>query len=181
MSNRFNAMMRNKEMQNDGFTDFCKECNEILPEPQHYTEIGAWKGESAVIASNYFKKITSIDPYPNENMSVVREEYLKNTKHIQDCTLIEQTSDTAVKLFDNMSIDVLYIDGDHTYEGCKKDVELWWPKLRVGGLFSGHDYKNRPRNNKEAKRAVDEYFDKLGITVNKTMGERCPSFWWIKE
>jgi predicted O-methyltransferase YrrM len=90
-------------------------------------------------------------------------------------------SEDIVSEFKDESLDFIYIDGDHTYEGCKKDVELWWPKLRVGGLFSGHDYKNRPRNNKEAKRAVDEYFDKLGITVNKTMGERCPSFWWIKE
>ena len=176
MSNKFNAMMRDKEMQNDGFTDFCKECNEILPDPQHYTEIGAWKGESAVIASNYFKKITSIDPYPNENMSVVREEYLKNTKHIQDCTLIEQTSDTAVKLFDNMSIDVLYIDGDHTYDQVKNDFINYHDKVKNGGVIGGHDYWDNTASWPGVRKAVDEMLEKYAYKIYKRFSD---SSWMI--
>lgn len=48
--------------QTRGFEQFCQVCAEILPDAAHYTEIGAWKGESAVIASKYFKKITDKKP-----------------------------------------------------------------------------------------------------------------------
>ena len=31
-------------------------------------------------------------------------------------------------------MDAIYIDGDHTYEGAKSDIEIWLPKLKIGGL-----------------------------------------------
>jgi hypothetical protein len=40
----------------------------------------------------------------------------------------------------NEKIDLLYIDGDHTAEGFRRDVELWVPKVAPGGLVICHDY-----------------------------------------
>ena len=37
-------------------------------------------------------------------------------------------------------LDVLYIDGDHSYEGVKKDIEIYTPSVRVGGYVLFHDY-----------------------------------------
>lgn len=37
--------------------------------------------------------------------------------------------------------DLVFIDGDHTYEGCAGDIEAWWPNLRTGGIMAIHDYK----------------------------------------
>lgn len=37
-------------------------------------------------------------------------------------------------------IDYLYIDGDHSYEGCRADLEAWLPHVRLGGLVVGDDY-----------------------------------------
>jgi hypothetical protein len=88
-------------------------------------------------------------------------------------------SEDAISHFVDESLDFVYIDGDHSYLGCKSDVELWWPKLRKGGAFCGHDYKNLGKK-KQVKKAVDEFFTPMGVTVNYTMKESCPSFWYVK-
>jgi Methyltransferase domain len=38
------------------------------------------------------------------------------------------------------SIDFVFIDGDHRYEGVKKDIDAWYPIVRSGGVIAGHDY-----------------------------------------
>jgi predicted O-methyltransferase YrrM len=38
-------------------------------------------------------------------------------------------------------VDMVFIDGDHSYEGCKGDIETWLPRLKSGGLLLVHDYK----------------------------------------
>jgi hypothetical protein len=40
----------------------------------------------------------------------------------------------------NESLDFVYIDANHKYDAVKKDLELWYPKVRKGGVFAGHDY-----------------------------------------
>lgn len=42
----------------------------------------------------------------------------------------------------NNSLDFIYIDGDHSYEGVMNDLKHWVPKVKKGGLISGHDYLN---------------------------------------
>lgn len=48
---------------------------------------------------------------------------------------------SIVNLFEDKSIDLVYIDGDHSYEAVKKDIELWLPKVKDGGLLSGDDFQ----------------------------------------
>lgn len=49
-------------------------------------------------------------------------------------------SKKLVENYEDNSIDFLFIDGDHSAEGFKKDLELWYPKVKDGGVFAGHDY-----------------------------------------
>lgn len=35
--------------------------------------------------------------------------------------------------------ELVFIDGDHTYEGCKRDLEIYWSKLIQGGIMMVHD------------------------------------------
>lgn len=46
----------------------------------------------------------------------------------------------AAKLFENDSIDFLYIDTAHDFEHVKKELFLWYPKVKKGGTVAGHDF-----------------------------------------
>ena len=43
-------------------------------------------------------------------------------------------------IFEDESLDFIYIDANHAYDFVVEDINLWFPKLKKGGIFSGHDY-----------------------------------------
>jgi predicted O-methyltransferase YrrM len=50
-----------------------------------------------------------------------------------------RTLDELKSVLDGASIDFLFIDGDHTYEGVKRDYEMYSPLVRTGGIVAFHD------------------------------------------
>jgi len=46
----------------------------------------------------------------------------------------------AVKVFENNSLDFVYIDGNHEFRYFAEDIYEWPKKVRKGGIISGHDY-----------------------------------------
>ncbi len=69
---------------------------------------------------------------------------------MQKIDLIRGNSHSAEILADfrnalgNRQIDFLFIDGDHSYEGVKKDYELYSPFVRKGGIIAFHDIAVHP-------------------------------------
>lgn len=55
------------------------------------------------------------------------------------------------------ALDFVFVDADHSYEGCKADILAWIPKIRAGGWMFGHDYGS-DRIHPDVRRAVDEIF-----------------------
>ena len=55
------------------------------------------------------------------------------------------------------SLDWVYVDGDHSYEGVREDLVSYLPKLRAGGLLCGDDYVVGGRFDSGVKKAVDEF------------------------
>ena len=51
----------------------------------------------------------------------------------------DSTLEETKRLLSGRPIDLLFIDGDHTYEGVKKDWEMYSPLVRSGGLIVFHD------------------------------------------
>jgi len=49
------------------------------------------------------------------------------------------TSEEFAQKYNKNKYQYIYIDGDHSYDGVKKDFELFWPKLEEGGLMVFHD------------------------------------------
>jgi hypothetical protein len=49
-------------------------------------------------------------------------------------------SDQIVDDFKKDMFDFIYVDANHSYEGCKKDLDLYWEKLKPGGILMGDDY-----------------------------------------
>lgn len=58
---------------------------------------------------------------------------------IPDSSHKAETLTKAKEIFDNKQIDFLFIDGDHSYNGVKKDYEMYSPLVKPGGIISFHD------------------------------------------
>jgi len=52
---------------------------------------------------------------------------------------IRKTSAEAVTMFEDGSLDFVYVDANHSFEHVTEDLKLWWPKLAAGGLMGLHD------------------------------------------
>ncbi len=57
--------------------------------------------------------------------------------------IIQSDSVIASTFIEGESLDFVFIDADHSYEGCKADIEAWSPKVRKGGMVAGHDYNSK--------------------------------------
>lgn len=77
-----------------------------------------------------------------------------NAKSLQNrITICRMDSVKAALTVTDGSLDFVFIDADHSYEGCKNDIAAWAPKVRKGGMVSGHDYSGKWPG---VQRAVDE-------------------------
>jgi hypothetical protein len=57
--------------------------------------------------------------------------------------LLRMTFDEAVRQFSDSSIDLLHIDGLHTYQAVAHDFSTWYPKVADGGIILFHDIAER--------------------------------------
>lgn len=53
--------------------------------------------------------------------------------------VLRLTSEEALK-YVRHNLQFIYIDADHSEVAVRKDIEIWWPKVSVGGIFAGHDF-----------------------------------------
>ena len=71
-------------------------------------------------------------------------------------------------------LDFCFIDADHTYDSVKEDLKAWLPKVKGGGLICGHDYDHPEFPEWGVKRAVDEFAEQIGLTI-----ERGSNYTWF--
>ena len=116
-------------------------------------EIGCYAGESTAIWCKNFKKVYAIDPWldgkgydPNDVASrvmsnAIEEQFDNRLAKFENFDKIKNFSYEVADQFEDESLDFVYIDGEHTYEGVQKDIEMYLPKVKKGGFIGGHDYK----------------------------------------
>lgn len=154
------------------------EAGEILhqefPEEEiRMIEIGSYMGESTQIfaSSQGFNHIIAIDPLDGyEEFSemfkydwkTVEKEFKINTRYFDNITLLKDYSYNVVDTIEDNSQHLVYIDGDHSYDSVKKDIELFLPKIKEGGIIAGHDFTP---GHPGVIDAVFESFDKEDIQV----------------
>lgn len=176
-------------------------------------EVGSFKGTYAkTILDNWAGKLYMVDVW----RPLSEEEYDDSSNHKDHLDAYSETmnnisgfedrafmlrmkSEDGSKLFNDNSLDFVYIDANHTYQAVKDDIEYWYSKVKIGGLLLGHDYipsdlykdgqKDIPlwlsSPTSESKyagmfgvnTAVDEFAFNNGYEVNKT--NEFLGTWWI--
>ncbi len=84
------------------------------------------------------------------NRPDTKMEFLRGNSHE------EKTCHALKALLNGRTIDFLYIDADHTYEGVKRDFELYSRLVSKGGLIGFHDIRNMKANHQ-----VRFYWDEI--------------------
>jgi len=107
-------------------------------------EIGSFMGSSGLLlaAGNDISKRKSdlwlIEPNPRPTKEVFLDIF-KKLGLASNTHLINKTSENARKDLDKR-FRFIFIDGLHSYEYVKKDIDLWKDLLNPGGLIAFHDY-----------------------------------------
>ena len=112
-------------------------------------EIGSFIGASACFISaglSEESKLICIDTWENDAMSEgkrnTKDEFDYNTQQFQEKIIKIQGYSIEVKeqiLAITNKLDLLFIDGDHSYEGCKADWDLYIDMVKSGGCVIFHD------------------------------------------
>ena len=128
---------------------------------------------------------------------------MENIKGFEDrAIMVRSTSEIASNMFNDNSLDFVYIDANHAYDYVVQDIELWYPKIKKGGFICGHDYlgldwyddPNYSDNNKDkfiwgtdgtymgvfgVNPAVDEFCEKNGYELRVT--SEWLGTWYVKK
>jgi hypothetical protein len=86
--------------------------------------------------------------------------------------LIKCDSVEAARFVEDGSLDLVFVDGDHSEAGCRSDIAAWLPKVKRGGWISGHDYDHPDQG--DVKKVVDDLF--LGMKIE--LGEN--RTWFVR-
>lgn len=115
-------------------------------------EVGTYEAYFArIILDGWGGTLYMVDPWrqmgddyrdtSNQQDKSVINKALDTLSGVEDrAIMVRCTSLQAVSLFPDESLDFVYIDANHEYSYVLEDMHLWYPKVKKGGLFCGHDY-----------------------------------------
>jgi len=136
-------------------------------------EIGVAAGLNAksILSNLDIKKLSLIDTFScndwhyshtKRNLSAFKNKVI----------LIKKLSHDAYKDI-NEKLDFIYIDGDHTYEAVKQDIENYFPLIKKGGVMGGHDFWAHDLG---VVKAVLEFTKKHNLKLNGQLTD-----WWFEK
>lgn len=116
-------------------------------------EVGVYHGETSASWLSQIPQLEMllVDPHlesmyttlyltePLEDMKLLRR---RMAPHIDSgrAVMLTAPSVSAASWVSNSSLDLVFLDGDHTRQALADDIQAWAPKLRPGGIMAGHDY-----------------------------------------
>ena len=154
------------------------------PNESKFVEVGAWKGRSACFLAveiiNSGKQISFdvVDTWQGSeehigydilNEDGLFKEFIRNIEPVkQIINPIRMTSLEASSLYEDESLDFVFLDASHKYEDLQNDLKAWLPKIKKNGVLAGHDYESWP----EVTRAVNDFFSSHDLRF-QNVGEYC--------
>lgn len=145
----------------------------VLREMGHFlegAEVGVCRGENLTFWMENcpnIKHVFAVDPwveYSEQTQEQCDEFYqrtITNLKPYLECGRVSIMRDYSVNAsyhIQDLSLDFVYIDGDHSFEAVFADLNAWFSKVKRGGLISGHDYGYTAVNS-----ALEKFRDRLII------------------
>ena len=141
-------------------------------------EIGVYLGLNAesILQSSNIKTLYLIDPYSEGYMQLTHRnlDYNEAKKRVAPFSnktkWLIQTSENAVNHIPS-NLDFVYIDGNHNEQSVSKDIELYYPKIKKGGILGGHDFQGKYQG---VIKAVVNFVKKENLDLNVESID-----WWI--
>ena len=144
--------------------------------PKYGAEIGVFEGDSSVELLKEFEDLVlyCVDPWENDtifhklmpkkqgriltaDMEQTYNFFLHRIKPFCNRAItVRLDSIEAAKTIKDGILDFVFIDGNHAYQYVKEDICAWTPKVRIGGIICGDDY--RQKQNYGVIEAVNEIF-----------------------
>ena len=118
-------------------------------------EIGVYLGEYSLhlLSTWHGRKLHLIDPWTAqenyvdglsttdvENEKRLSETIVRLEGFTERYEIHRKVSLDATNDFQNGGLDFVYIDANHSYDYIRADLEAWFPKVKKGGIFAGHDF-----------------------------------------
>lgn len=135
--------------------------------------LSKWKGEKLFCIDPYIQGYDPHDPAgaPDRDRNPDKELLKRNLLPFKDrYQLVELPSVEAAEFFEDLSLDFVYVDANHTYPAVKRDILAWWRKVKEGGLLAGHDIVSGTRpghgHGKAVSRAVTEFARNRNLWVD---------------
>jgi predicted O-methyltransferase YrrM len=119
-----------------------------LPPGGRMLEVGSFKGKSSCYIASGLRspgaRLHCVDVWRNQAMPYdppedVLPEFEANVAKYRHMIEIHRGESAAVASRWTMPIDALFIDGDHSYDGCRTDIDAWLRHVRAGGWVAFHD------------------------------------------
>jgi hypothetical protein len=149
-----------------------------VPKNYIWVELGSWTGRSAAFCiiellnrdktGKFFCVDTWTGSVEHQTHKLVETdtlyiEFLKNLNPaIDNITPLRMLSWEASIYFEDNSVDFCYVDAAHDYNSVMKDLNAWWPKIKIGGEIGGDDYSAEWP---EVIDAVNKFFHNKNISV----------------
>lgn len=172
-----------------GWFDFADLYDDLVtrtPDGGRIVEVGVWLGKStsylatAIANSGKAIRLDVVDHFQGSpEIDVVvrvedqRAEFDRHTqpvKHlIRDVHAMKSWE--AARLYADGSLDAVFIDAAHDAPSVLRDLQAWWPKVKVGGILAGHDF-----DWDGVQQAIKPWAESQGVEVGKA-SRRC---WWVE-
>jgi predicted O-methyltransferase YrrM len=166
---------------------------------KEFARRGYTKGAEIGVYVGYYSRLL-LDAIPNLNLLCVdswatetwrKRAYplaVETLSYYPNVTIIRGKSIDVAKTIEDESLDFVFIDADHSYKSVKDDLLAWTPKVRPGGIVSGHDYYESHSKKLGVIRAVNEYVKEHGYVLqltewdkeNPVRDDRQPSWYFDK-
>ena len=151
-----------------------------IPKHSICLEIGVFKGDFSQRIYDVVnpRKLYLIDPFENKSAKFNRsysddmnEIYKLVKRRFQNkrVTIYRNYSQDLSSNFPDISFDFIYIDGDHRYQSVKKDIELYFPKVKHGGILAGDDYNVIGYWNDGVTKAAKEFINNNGDKIKEVL------------